>query len=86
MYHDMTVRASGGSGGPVLVPILCLFLVMGLIQVLRPQLLWRVNRRLQRGWVRDPDATEPTAKGYAVQRVSGVLFLAVATWMLIRQF
>ncbi|MFZ4184436.1 DUF6199 family natural product biosynthesis protein [Streptomyces pseudogriseolus] len=35
---------------------------MGLVQVIRPQLLWRVNSRLQRGWVKDPDATEPTSR------------------------
>lgn len=58
---------------------------MGLVQVIRPQLLWKLNRNLQRGWGNDPDATEPTAKGYALQRVTGVLFLAVATWMLVQQ-
>ncbi|QKW25076.1 hypothetical protein HUT11_02270 [Streptomyces seoulensis] len=59
---------------------------MGLVQVIRPQLLWRLNSRLQRGWVKNPEATEPTRKGYAVQRVSGVLFLAGVVWMLVLQF
>ncbi|MFF5158545.1 DUF6199 family natural product biosynthesis protein [Streptomyces sp. NPDC000348] len=86
MNHDVTVQASSEDSGtsPVLVLSLCLFLIMGLVQVVRPQLLWRVNSRLQRGWVREPDATEPTSKGYAVRRVTGVLFLAVAAWMLVR--
>ncbi|MFI1420829.1 DUF6199 family natural product biosynthesis protein [Streptomyces sp. NPDC020731] len=86
MNHGVMVQASSGGGGtsPALVLFLCLFLIMGLVQVVRPQLLWRVNSRLQRGWVKDPEATEPTGKGYAMQRVTGVLFLAVATWMLIQ--
>ncbi|MEU6854566.1 DUF6199 family natural product biosynthesis protein [Actinacidiphila alni] len=65
------------------IVILCLMLAMGLVQVVRPQLLWHMNRRLQRGWVKDPDGTEPTRKGYAVQRVTGVVFLAVAVWILV---
>ncbi len=86
MSHESMVQAASGDGGssPALVPILCLFLVMGLVQVIRPQLLWRLNSRLQRGWVKNPEATEPTAKGYAMERVVGVLFLAVAVWMLVR--
>ncbi|MET8168484.1 DUF6199 family natural product biosynthesis protein [Streptomyces sp. NPDC005329] len=31
------------------------------------------------------EATEATGRGYAMQRVTGVLFLLVATWMLVRQ-
>ncbi|MEV7079610.1 DUF6199 family natural product biosynthesis protein [Streptomyces sp. NPDC093516] len=86
MSHASMLQAASGEGGssPALVPILCLFLVMGLVQVIRPQLLWRLNSRLQRGWVKNPEATEPTAKGYAMQRVVGVLFLATAGWMLLR--
>ncbi|MFQ6143730.1 DUF6199 family natural product biosynthesis protein [Streptomyces seoulensis] len=84
----MTVRTAseGGTSSAVLIPILCLLLVIGLVQVVRPQLLWRLNSRLQRGWVKNPEATEPTRKGYAVQRVSGVLFLAGVVWMLVLQF
>ncbi|MFF7199227.1 MULTISPECIES: DUF6199 family natural product biosynthesis protein [unclassified Streptomyces] len=69
----------------MLVVVACIFLVMGVLQVFRPQLLWRANRRLQEGWVRDPAGTEPTARGYAVQRIIGVVFLAVAVWVLIQQ-
>jgi len=53
--------------------------------VVRPQLRWKLNSRLQPGWVKNPEATEPTSKDYAMQRVTGVLFLAVAAWMLIQQ-
>ncbi|MEU1423372.1 DUF6199 family natural product biosynthesis protein [Kitasatospora sp. NPDC005751] len=42
-----------------------------------------VNRRLQRGWVKDPDGAEPTRRGYTMQRVVGIVFLAVAVWILI---
>ncbi|CAL9341274.1 hypothetical protein SUDANB2_00273 [Streptomyces sp. enrichment culture] len=80
----MQAASGGGGSSPALIPILCVFLVMGLVQVIRPQLLWRLNSRLQRGWVKNPAATEPTAKGYAMQRVVGVLFLAMAVWMLVR--
>ncbi|MGW6316385.1 DUF6199 family natural product biosynthesis protein [Streptomyces sp. NPDC055099] len=80
----VTQAASGGDSSPVFIPFLCVFLLMGLVQVIRPQLLWRMNRNMQRGWVKDPDATEPTSKGYALARVSGVLVLAVATWMLVQ--
>lgn len=65
------------------IAIMCLMLAMGLLQVVRPQLLWGMNRRLQRGWVKDPDATEPTGKGYAMQRAVGVVFLVVAVWILV---
>ncbi|WP_234312965.1 DUF6199 family natural product biosynthesis protein [Streptomyces griseus] len=77
-------RTASGTSSALLIPILCLLLILGLIQVARPQLLWRANARLQKGWVKDPGATEPTAKGYAVHRITGVIFLAVATWILIR--
>lgn len=40
---------------------------------------------MQRGWVKDPDATEPTSRGYAMARVTGLLFVVVAIWILIRQ-
>ncbi|MFF7333337.1 DUF6199 family natural product biosynthesis protein [Streptomyces sp. NPDC090306] len=69
----------------MVIVFLCLFLVMGLVQVIRPQLLWRLNSRMQRGWVKNPEGTEPTSKGYAMQRVTGVIFLAFATVMLIQQ-
>jgi hypothetical protein len=68
----------------MVVVLLCVFIVMGLVQVFRPQLLWKVNRPLQRPFVKDYDATEPTKAGYTVARVGGVVFLVVATWMLIR--
>ncbi|MGW7266965.1 DUF6199 family natural product biosynthesis protein [Streptomyces sp. NPDC054842] len=64
--------------------ILCVFLVVGLVQVVRPRLLWKANRPLQRPFVRDYDATEPTRKGYLMMRVSGAVFLAAATWMLVQ--
>ncbi|MEU9917774.1 DUF6199 family natural product biosynthesis protein [Streptomyces sp. NPDC051001] len=67
----------------MLVVVLCFFMVMGLIQVFRPQLLWKANRPLQRPFVKDYDATEPTKAGYTMSRVVGVLFLAMATWMLV---
>ncbi|MFJ8043736.1 DUF6199 family natural product biosynthesis protein [Kitasatospora sp. NPDC096147] len=66
-----------------MIAIAVVVFVVGLIQVIRPQLLWGMNRRLQKGWVKDPDAAEPTAKGYAVQRVVGVAFIGVAAWMVL---
>ncbi|MFF8868143.1 DUF6199 family natural product biosynthesis protein [Streptomyces sp. NPDC015139] len=81
----MRIASESGESSPVLISFLCLFLIMGLVQVIRPQLIWRLNSRMQRGWVKDPEGTEPTGKGSAMQRVTGVLFLAVATWMLIQQ-
>ncbi|GAA1948342.1 hypothetical protein GCM10009837_87470 [Streptomyces durmitorensis] len=86
MNRDAVIQAaSDGDSSPVLIPLLCLFLIMGLVQVIRPQLLWRMNRNMQRGWVKDPDATEPTSKGYAMKRASGVLVLGFAIWMLVQQ-
>ncbi|WP_223828639.1 DUF6199 family natural product biosynthesis protein [Streptomyces venezuelae] len=84
MNHDGVVQAAS-DGNPAVVPLLCLFMIMGLVQVVRPQLLWKVNKNLQRGWVKDPDATEPTAKGYAMERAIGVIFLAGVVWMLVTQ-
>ncbi|MFI8252029.1 DUF6199 family natural product biosynthesis protein [Streptomyces filamentosus] len=84
MNPDTLTQTASGTSSALLIPLLCLFLVLGLLQVVRPQLLWRANARLQKGWVKDPGATEPTGKGYAVQRITGVIFLAAATWMLVR--
>ncbi|MFF3646510.1 DUF6199 family natural product biosynthesis protein [Streptomyces sp. NPDC002564] len=67
----------------MIVVLLCLFALMGLVQVIKPQLLWRMNRPLQRPFVRDYDATEPTKAGYTMTRVVGVVFLVAVAWMLI---
>ncbi|MEU9592329.1 DUF6199 family natural product biosynthesis protein [Streptomyces sp. NPDC048193] len=87
MMHDVVVRAASDSdgGSPVFVLILCFFLIVGVVQVVRPQLLWKANSRLQRGWVKNPGATEPTGKGYAMNRAVGVIFLGLVIWMLIQQ-
>ncbi|MFJ9043297.1 DUF6199 family natural product biosynthesis protein [Streptomyces sp. NPDC102347] len=88
MSHGAIVQAVSESdgGSPVFVLLLCFFLVMGVVQVVRPQLLWKASSRLQRGWVRNPEATEPTSKGYAMNRVVGVIFLGFVMWMLVQQF
>ncbi|RAJ31762.1 hypothetical protein K353_06113 [Kitasatospora sp. SolWspMP-SS2h] len=65
------------------IAVACVVIAIGLLQVLRPQLLWGVNRRLQRGWVKDPDATEPTRRGYLMQRAVGVVVLVGAIWILV---
>ncbi|MFK4804077.1 DUF6199 family natural product biosynthesis protein [Streptomyces sp. MPA0124] len=87
MSHDAVVQAAKDSdgGSPVFILVLCFFLVLGVIQVVRPQLLWKANARLQRGWVKNPDATEPTSKGYAMSRTVGVIFLGLVIWMLVQQ-
>lgn len=86
MEHSAIVRVASDSGNssPAFIVFMCLFLLLGLVQVIRPQLLWRMNSRMQRGWVKNPEGTEPTGKGYAMQRVTGVVFLAFATWMLVQ--
>lgn len=70
MNLAVTLQAASDNGGgnPAVILLLCLFLIMGAVQVVRPQLLWKLNSRLQRGWVKNPEATEPTGKGYAMQR------------------
>jgi hypothetical protein len=80
------VASGDATGSPFVIVFLCLFLAVGLLQVVRPQLLWRFNSRLQKGWVKNPAGTEPTSRGYAVQRAVGVIFLIIAVWMLIKQF
>jgi hypothetical protein len=87
MIHSAVMKAASDNNGgsPVFVLVLCFFLIMGIVQVVRPQLLWKANSRLQRGWVKNPDATEPTSKGYAMNRAVGVIFLGVVIWMLIQQ-
>ncbi|MFJ8871757.1 DUF6199 family natural product biosynthesis protein, partial [Streptomyces sp. NPDC102473] len=60
------VRSSSRGGGglqergalPMTIVILCLFVMMGLVQVIRPQLLWKMNRPLQAPFVKNYDATE----------------------------
>ncbi|MGW7277455.1 DUF6199 family natural product biosynthesis protein [Streptomyces sp. NPDC054844] len=87
MSHGAVVQAATDSdgGSPVFVVVLCFFLAMGVIQVVRPQVLWKVNARLRRGWVRNPDASDPTSKGYAMNRAVGVIFLGVVMWMLVQR-
>ncbi|WP_345940914.1 DUF6199 family natural product biosynthesis protein [Streptomyces sp. E2N166] len=81
----MQAATDSDGSSPVFVLVLCFFLVMGVIQVVRPQLLWKANARLQRCWVKNPEATEPTSKGYAMNRAVGVIFLGLVIWMLIQQ-
>lgn len=69
----------------MIIVILCVMAVMGLVQVVRPDLLWKVNRPLQKPFVKNYDATEPSAKGYLLMRVTGVAFLAVVAWMIVQQ-
>lgn len=68
---------------PMTIVILCLFVVMGLVQVIRPQLLWKMNRPLQAPFVKNYDATEPTSAGYAMTRAVGAVFLVIAVVMLV---
>ncbi|GHE81905.1 hypothetical protein GCM10018785_57450 [Streptomyces longispororuber] len=63
------------------VVLLCLFIVLALVQVVRPQLLWKLNRPLQAPFVKDYGATEPTRAGYAVTRGVGVVVLLAAIGM-----
>ncbi|MGV9282962.1 DUF6199 family natural product biosynthesis protein [Streptomyces sp. NPDC003730] len=65
------------------VVILCLFIVMAMVQVVRPQLLWRLNRPLQKPFVKDYDASEPSPAGYTMQRVVGGVVLVAAITMLV---
>ncbi|CAI4170277.1 MULTISPECIES: DUF6199 family natural product biosynthesis protein [Streptomyces] len=65
------------------VVLLSLFVAMALVQVVRPQLLWRLNRPLQKPFVKDYDATEPTRAGYTMTRVVGVVVLIAVVTMLI---
>ncbi|MCO6749119.1 hypothetical protein KQH21_13205 [Streptomyces sp. IpFD-1.1] len=65
------------------VVLLSLFVAMALVQFVRPQLLWRLNRPLQKPFVKDYDATEPTRAGYTMTRVVGVVVLIAAVTMLI---
>ncbi|WP_399925193.1 DUF6199 family natural product biosynthesis protein [Streptomyces kanamyceticus] len=65
------------------VVFLCLFIVMATVQVVKPQLLWRANRPLQKPFVKDYDATEPNRAGYRIERVAGALVLVGAVVMLV---
>ncbi|MEU7648155.1 DUF6199 family natural product biosynthesis protein [Streptomyces huasconensis] len=65
------------------IVFLSLFVVMGLVQVIKPQWLWRMNRPLQAPFVKDYDATEPSHAGYVMMRATGVVMLAAAVTILI---
>ncbi|MEU1015694.1 DUF6199 family natural product biosynthesis protein [Streptomyces sp. NPDC005900] len=67
------------------VAFLCVFIVMAAVQVVKPQLLWRVNRPLQKPFVKDYDATEPTRAGYLMERAVGAVVLVAAVVMLVAQ-
>ncbi|MFK4066634.1 DUF6199 family natural product biosynthesis protein [Streptomyces sp. NPDC029674] len=65
------------------VIFLCLFIAVGLVQVIKPQLLWRINRPLQAPFVKDYNATVPSPAGYVMMRVVGGLVLAAGLTMLV---
>lgn len=67
----------------MMVAILCFFIVMALVQVVKPQLLWKINRPLQKPFVKDYDASEPSHAGYMMNRAVGVVVLVAAVIMLI---
>ncbi|GGT78344.1 MULTISPECIES: DUF6199 family natural product biosynthesis protein [Streptomyces] len=68
----------------MVIALLCILIAMGLVQVLRPQMLWRVNHRpLQQPFVKGYVAAEPTSAGYTTTRLTGAVFLAVAVLTLI---
>ncbi|MGW0336334.1 DUF6199 family natural product biosynthesis protein [Streptomyces sp. NPDC003011] len=46
--------------------------------------MWKADSPVQRWFVRDHDATEPTAKGHLLRRTSGAAFLVVAPCMLVQ--
>ncbi|WP_256107723.1 DUF6199 family natural product biosynthesis protein [Streptomyces sp. ODS05-4] len=73
---------SDGGTSPFFYVVLALFSAMALVQIVRPQLLWRLNRPFQKPFVRDYDAAEPNARGYALQRVIGVGALIMAGFIL----
>lgn len=68
------------------IVFLCALVILGLVQLLRPQTLWQINRPLQRPFVKDYDATEPSPAGYLMIRVTGAGFLVVAVWMAVVEF
>ncbi|WP_030783599.1 DUF6199 family natural product biosynthesis protein [Streptomyces sp. NRRL S-920] len=67
----------------MVVAFLCVFIVVAAVQVAKPRLLWRVNRPLQKPFVKDYDATEPNRAGYRLERAVGVVVLAGAVIMLV---
>lgn len=81
--HQTHLLAADGGTSPFIFVIIGLMFVMALVQTLRPQLLWRANRPFQKPFVKDYDATEPSAKGYAVQRMSGVVVMVALVVILV---
>ncbi|MFD6417169.1 DUF6199 family natural product biosynthesis protein [Streptomyces sp. NPDC060194] len=65
------------------IAVLCLFIVLALVQVVNPKLLWQANRPLQKPFVKDYDATEPSRAGYMMNRAVGVVVLVAAIFMLV---
>lgn len=49
MNLAVTLQAASDNdgGNPAVILLLCLFLIMGVVKVARPQLLWKLNSRLQ---------------------------------------
>ncbi|MFH8560881.1 DUF6199 family natural product biosynthesis protein [Streptomyces sp. NPDC017988] len=69
--------------GLLTIAFLCLFIAAGLVQTIKPQLLWKMNRPLQEPFVKDYKSTEPSPAGYVMMRVAGGIVLVVALTMLI---
>ncbi|QEV18018.1 DUF6199 family natural product biosynthesis protein [Streptomyces alboniger] len=67
----------------MLVAFLCVFIVVAAVQVVKPRLLWKANRPLQKPFVKDYEATEPNRSGYRIERAMGVLVLVGAVVMLV---
>ncbi|WP_168220598.1 DUF6199 family natural product biosynthesis protein [Streptomyces sp. RFCAC02] len=85
MFSD-TVRdalAAGPSGGAEQVGFFVVagvIMVVALVQLIRPQLLWKANRP----FYRDPDANEPSRAGYVMMRVMAVGVLAMGAFIITR--
>ncbi len=67
------------------IAITCLMIVMGLVQVVRPKVLWGTHRSAQReDWNRRRHGADPSARrDYRLERGLGVLCLGLAVAILV---
>ncbi|QXC62222.1 hypothetical protein KSP35_05275 [Aquihabitans sp. G128] len=60
---------SGSGNGALLIGVGLFMMAIAGVQVVRPQALWRLNRR----FYKNPDAMEPSDLGFGLQRLIGAV-------------
>ncbi|MFJ4435294.1 DUF6199 family natural product biosynthesis protein [Streptomyces sp. NPDC088923] len=81
--HHVLPLAEAHHPSPLSFVFLAIIFTLSVTQLLNPRLFWRANRPFQRPFVKDYDATEPSAKGYAAMRLTAGIVAAACVVFLV---